>query len=56
MKAKTLTQEADRLDALREYNILDTPSEQIYDDITALAAFICDVPIALISLIDADRQ
>ncbi|NMF82794.1 GAF domain-containing protein [Nodosilinea sp. P-1105] len=56
MKKKGYVQEIDRLNALREYNILDTPSEQIYDDITALAAYICDVPIALISLIDADRQ
>ncbi|MGB3295787.1 MAG: GAF domain-containing protein [Phormidesmis sp.] len=48
--------ESARLQALRQYSILDTPSEQVYDDITALAAFICDVPIALISLVDADRQ
>lgn len=50
------TQEAARLEALRQYNILDTPSEQAYDDITVLAAHICDVPIALISLVDCDRQ
>ncbi|MBD0267725.1 MAG: GAF domain-containing protein [Cyanobacteria bacterium Co-bin8] len=56
MKAKVPTQEAARLEALRQYRILDTPSEQAYDDITALAAFICDVPIALISLVDSDRQ
>lgn len=56
MKAKAPTQEAARLEALRQYRILDTPSEQSYDDITAIAAFICDVPIALISLVDADRQ
>lgn len=56
MTAKTPTKEAARLAALEQYNILDTPPEQSYDDITALAAFICDVPIALISLVDADRQ
>jgi hypothetical protein len=48
--------EADRLAALREYHILDTGAEQSYDDITALAAYICDVPIAMISLVDASRQ
>ena len=48
--------EAPRLEALRQYNILDTPSEQAYDDFTLLASFICQVPIALISLVDAERQ
>lgn len=56
MRAKTPTHEADRLEALRQYQILDTPAEHSYDDITSLAAYICDVPIALISLVDADRQ
>jgi len=48
--------EAERLKALADYNILDTLSEQAFDDLTALAAYICKTPIALISLIDADRQ
>lgn len=56
MKAKNYDEESARLKALKDYDVLDTPSEQAYDDITALAAFICDVPIALISLVDADRQ
>jgi hypothetical protein len=56
MKANIPPREAARLEALRQYRVLDTPSERAYDDITALAAYICDVPIALISLIDADRQ
>jgi signal transduction histidine kinase len=48
--------EAGRLAALDQYGILDTAPEQAYDDFTALAARICGVPIALISLIDKDRQ
>ncbi|MEH2194611.1 MAG: sensor domain-containing diguanylate cyclase [Nostoc sp.] len=48
--------EVERLKALADYNILDTLPEQAFDDLTALAAYICKTPIALISLIDADRQ
>jgi two-component system NtrC family sensor kinase len=48
--------EADRLAALRRYQILDTPQEPAFDRIVRLAALLLDVPIALISLIDADRQ
>ncbi|GLR48330.1 GAF domain-containing protein [Sphingomonas astaxanthinifaciens] len=45
-----------RLAALRSFNILDTPREQDFDEIVALAARLCDVPVALVSLVDADRQ
>ncbi len=48
--------EAERLEALRDYHILDTGAEQAYDDISTLAAYICRVPIALISLVDESRQ
>lgn len=56
MKAPLTEREQERLDALRDYRILDTPPEQAFDDLTALAAYVCDVPIALVSLVDTDRQ
>jgi diguanylate cyclase (GGDEF)-like protein len=45
-----------RLAALYQLEILDTPREQPFDDIVAVAAAICDTPIAIINFIDADRQ
>ncbi len=48
--------EGERLDALRTYGVLDTPAEPGFDRITALAAEIFEAPIALVSLVDADRQ
>ena len=48
--------DAARVAALRALGVLDTPPEPDYDDLTRLAAQICQVPIALISLVDADRQ
>lgn len=48
--------ECERVLALRELNILDSPSEKNFDDITLLASQICDAPISLISLLDRNRQ
>lgn len=56
MKAPLPTDEQARLKALQRYEILDTPSEQEYDDIALLAAQICGTPIAIITLVDEDRQ
>lgn len=48
--------ETKRLRALSSYNVLDTLPEKEYDAITRLASYICQVPVALITLIDRDRQ
>ena len=48
--------ESARLKALSEYRILGTKPERSYDDITAIASLVCGTPIALLSLVDAERQ
>jgi len=56
MKTVFTDNEKKRLAVLHQYHILDTPAEAIFDDLASLAAEICDTPIALISLVDAERQ
>jgi class 3 adenylate cyclase len=48
--------EQERVEALRSYGILDTPPEVAFDELTELAAQICDCPAAYISLIEDTRQ
>lgn len=56
MTAAKSPNEEQRLAALQRYDILDSPEEQAFDDITRLVSYICDAPIAVINLIDRDRQ
>jgi GAF domain-containing protein len=56
MTAPVPKKEAKRLKVLWQYDILDTVPEEVFDDLTELAARICEAPIALISLVDEDRQ
>lgn len=56
MKAPLPDNEAIRIKALHQYEILDTAPEQAFDDLTRLAAHICGTPTAMISLTDTDRQ
>lgn len=48
-------QEAQRIEAVRRYDILDTPPDGCFDRITAIAAKLFSVPISIISLVDHDR-
>jgi len=51
-----LDQELARLEKLRSFAVLDSLPEQGYEDVTALASFICGTPISLISFVDEQRQ
>lgn len=48
--------EVERLNALLDYEVLDTEDEKVFDELTELASAICGTPISLISLVDKDRQ
>ena len=56
MKARLPRNETQRLKVLWQYDVLDTVPEAAFDDLTDLAAHICAAPIALISLVDEQRQ
>ena len=56
MKAALPENEAARLEVLRQFEILDTEPDKSFDDLIRLAAYICDTPIGILTLIDSDRQ
>src|SRR5262249_33842450 len=56
MNAPLPENERERLATLHALEILDTAPELAYDELSTLAAYICQTPIALISLVDEDRQ
>lgn len=56
MSAPLPHNETKRLKVLWQYEVLDTVPEEVFDDLTELAARICEAPIALISLVDESRQ
>src|SRR5216110_3932914 len=55
-KAPVPAHEKKRLKVLWQYEVLDTVPEELFDDLTELAARICEAPIGLISLVDEKRQ
>ena len=52
----SLVADPDRLEALRETGLLDSPADPLFDRLTALTARLLEVPTALVSLVDLDRQ
>ncbi len=55
MLSLSLSSEATRLAALRQYNILDSASEAAFDDVAFLAAQLCDMPLVAVTFLDAER-
>jgi PAS domain S-box-containing protein len=56
MASASSSDTASRLDALADYEILDTEAEQGFDDIVELASQFCETPVALVSLVAEERQ
>jgi hypothetical protein len=56
MKAPLPKNESKRIKVLWEYDVLDTVPEEVFDELADLAGLICGAPIALISLVDENRQ
>jgi len=56
MKPQIPANEKQRLKVLWQYAVLDTVPEEVFDDLTELAARICEAPIAMITLVDENRQ
>src|ERR1700682_1885937 len=56
MAASAPSNDAARVAALQKYAILDSEPEQAFDDLAQLASYICNTPIALVSLVDENRQ
>ena len=56
MKPPVIANEKQRLNVLWQYDVLDTVPEEVFDDLTELAARICEAPIAMITLVDESRQ
>lgn len=56
MRAQLPEDEDARLEALRQFEVLDSDPEEAFDAVTRLAALICQTPTALITFVDADRQ
>ena len=56
MTAPIPKNEKKRLEVLWQYDVLDTVPERVFDDLTDLAALICEAPVALITLVDDKRQ
>ncbi|HEX5805717.1 MAG TPA: diguanylate cyclase [Macromonas sp.] len=56
LTSRPLRDDWHRLEALRRYDVLDTPPERAFDDLAMLAGLVCEAPVAMVSLVDAERQ